>query len=82
VNFFARGNTSATANSQVIVGIVTDPSDLNTFVAIDTLTLNKQAYEPFTVSFENYQGDYLGNVETNRIVNFLKPTSAVWMTNE
>ena len=28
------------------------------------------------------QGDYLGNEETNRIVNFLKPTSAVWMTNE
>ena len=65
VNFFARGNTSATANSQVIVGIVTDPSDLNTFVAIDTLTLNKQAYEPFTVSFENYQGDYLGNAGKN-----------------
>ena len=65
VNFFARGNTSATANSQVIVGIITDPSDLNTFVAVDTLTLNKQVYEPFTISFENYQGDYLGNAGKN-----------------
>lgn len=65
VNFFARGNTSATANSQVIVGIITDPSDLNTFVVVDTLTLNKQAYEPFTISFENYQGDYLGNAGKN-----------------
>jgi hypothetical protein len=28
------------------------------------------------------QGDYLGREETNRIVNFLKPTSAVWISNE
>ena len=28
------------------------------------------------------QGDYLGREETNRIVNFLKPTSAIWMSNE
>ena len=65
VNFFARSNTGTSSNNQVIVGIVTDPSDLNTFTVVDTLTLNKQEYEPFTVSFENYQGDYLGNKGTN-----------------
>jgi hypothetical protein len=65
VNFFARSNTGTSYNNQVIVGIVTDPSDLNTFTVVDTLTLNKQEYEPFTVSFENYQGDYLGNKGTN-----------------
>lgn len=65
VNFFARSNTGTSYNNQVIVGIVTDPSDLNTFTVVDTLTLNKQEYEPFTISFENYQGDYLGNKGRN-----------------
>lgn len=65
VNFWARSNTGTSSNNQVIVGIVTDPSDLNTFTVVDTLTLNKQEYEPFTISFENYQGDYLGNKGRN-----------------
>ena len=65
VNFWARSNTGTSYNNQVIVGIVTDPSDLNTFTVVDTLTLNKQEYEPFTISFENYQGDYLGNKGRN-----------------
>ena len=65
VNFWARSNTGTSYNNHVIVGIVTDPSDLNTFTVVDTLTLNKQEYEPFTISFENYQGDYLGNKGRN-----------------
>lgn len=61
VNFFGRSNTSASYNNQVIVGVITDPSDLNTFTVVDTLTLNKQMWEAFTISFEDYMGDYMGN---------------------
>lgn len=61
MNFYARASTTATYGTDLIVGIVTDPSDLNTFVVIDTLTLSHNAYEPFSVSLENYEGDYLGN---------------------
>ena len=61
VNFYARAYNSAAYGDQLIVGVVTDPSDLNTFVAVDTLKLSKSAYEAFTVTFEDYQGDYMGN---------------------
>lgn len=61
VNFWARAYSTASYGDQLIVGVVTDPSDLNTFVVVDTLTLSHSAYEPFTVSLEDYQGDYQGN---------------------
>ena len=61
VNFWGRSNNSTSANNQVIVGIITDPTDLNTFVAIDTLNLSKSAWDPYTVGFENYDGDYMGD---------------------
>ena len=62
VNFWGRGNSSASYNSQVIIGIVSDPSDLNTFVAVDTINLSHSGYEPYSVGFESYEGDYLGNM--------------------
>ena len=65
VNFWGRSYNSSSYNSQVIVGIVTDPSDLNTFVAIDTLNLSKTAWDPFSVGFENYEGDYMGDLGKN-----------------
>lgn len=65
VNFWGRSNTSTSANNQVIVGVVTDPSDLNTFVAIDTLNLSKSTWDPYTVGFERYDGDYMGDYGTN-----------------
>lgn len=61
VNFYARAHSTASYGDQLIVGVVTDPADLNTFVAVDTLKLSKSAYEAFSVSFEDYQGDYMGN---------------------
>lgn len=76
VNFWARttSTTGVAYRDQMIVGIVTDPSDLNTFVAIDTLNLSKSAYEPFTISFEDYQGDYMGN--KGRYIMFLTETGS------
>lgn len=61
VNFYARASTTASYGTDLIVGVVTDPSDLNTFTVVDTLTTSHTAYEPFSVSLENYEGDYLGN---------------------
>lgn len=61
VNFFARSSTTASHNNQLIIGVITDPSDLNTFAVVDTLTLSKEMYEPFSISLEDYMGDYMGN---------------------
>lgn len=65
INFWGRSNSSSSYNNQVIVGVITDPSDLNTFVAIDTLNLSRSAWDPYTVSFENYMGDYMGDMGRN-----------------
>ena len=65
VNFWARGNSSSSYNSQIIVGVISDPSDLNTFVAVDTLNLSHTGYEPYSVGFESYEGDFLGNMGKN-----------------
>lgn len=65
VNFWARSYNSTSYNSQIIVGIITDPTDLSTFVALDTLNLSKNTWDPFSVGFENYEGDYMGDFGTN-----------------
>ena len=65
VNFWGRGSSTTSNNSQVIIGIVSDPSDLNTFVAVDTINLSHTGYEPYSVGFENYDGDYMGRMGTN-----------------
>ncbi|MGB1003600.1 MAG: fibronectin type III domain-containing protein, partial [Salibacteraceae bacterium] len=41
--------------SQLVVGTMTDPSDTNTFVGHDTVTLTS-IYSPYTVYFDNYSG--------------------------
>jgi hypothetical protein len=76
VNFWARTSSTTTAayRDELIVGVVTDPSDLNTFVVVDTVKLSHSAYEPFTVSIEGYQGDYLGN--KGKYIMFLTETGA------
>ena len=65
VNFWARGSSYSSYNSQIIVGVVADPSNLNTFVPIDTLNLSHTGWEPYSVGFENYEGDYMGRVGSN-----------------
>ena len=65
VNFWGRSNSSSSYNNQVIVGVITDPSDLNTFVPVDTLNLSRTAWDPYSVGFEKYEGDYMGNLGTN-----------------
>ncbi len=63
VSFYGRG--FSTYNSQLIIGVVTDPSDITTFVAVDTVTMNPASWERFDVGFESYQGDYMGDLGRN-----------------
>lgn len=65
VNFWGRANNSSSNNAQLIVGVVTDPSDLSTFVPIDTLNFSKTAWDPYSVGFEDYLGDYMGDFGKN-----------------
>ncbi len=65
VSFWGRSNTGTSYNNQVIVGVITDPSDLNTFVAVDTLNLSKNNWDPYSVGFEHYMGDYMGDLGRN-----------------
>ena len=48
---------SASYEATVVVGIMTDPTDGETFVAIDTIRPASIAYEPFIVSFGEYAGE-------------------------
>lgn len=48
---------SASYESIVVVGIMTDPTDAATFAAIDTIRPAGVAYEPFIVSFGEYTGE-------------------------
>ncbi len=65
VNFWGRGYNSSSYNNQIIVGVITDPSDLNTFVPMDTLNLSRTGWDPYSVGFESYEGDYMGDLGTN-----------------
>ena len=48
---------SASYEGIVVVGIMTDPTDVATFVAIDTIAPAGVTYEPFMVSFGEYIGE-------------------------
>ncbi len=71
VSFWGRGSSSTyySYNSQVIVGVISDPSDLSTFVALDTVNMTQSVWEPFEVAFDEYDGDYLGRM--GRSIMFL-----------
>lgn len=66
VSFWGR-KYSSSYNGQIIIGVVSDPSDLNTFVAVDTVSMQSTTWEPYSVGFENYEGDFLGNMGKNII---------------
>ena len=48
---------SASYEGTLVVGIMTDPADAATFVAIDTIRPAAATYEPFVVSFGEYAGE-------------------------
>ena len=70
IEFDAHGGTTATYLRELTVGVITNPSDLSTFVKMVTLTLplaSKTADqgEHFTVRFADYVGDYNGDYGKN-----------------
>ena len=57
LSFMSRkSSTSATYQSKVLIGIVTDPVDFNTFITLDSLENTTTNYEPYTLSLANYNG--------------------------
>jgi len=56
IKFNARKN-STSYEATIVVGIMTDPADAATFVAIDTVRPEGVAYEPFMVYFNEYVGE-------------------------
>ena len=70
IEFDAHGGTDAKYLRELTVGVITNPSDLSTFVKMVTLTLplaSKTADqgEHFTVRFADYVGDYNGDYGKN-----------------
>lgn len=62
-NKCAEPTYSALGNyaGSIIVGIVTDPSDISTFVAVDTVTFADNAVHNALVRFNTYRGDAEGS---------------------
>ena len=48
---------SASYNATFTVGVMTDPADASTYVALDTITPAAASYEPFKVMFNKYEGE-------------------------
>ena len=68
IEFDAHGGTTATYLRELTVGVITNPSDLSTFVKVATLNLNQVSKNSafgegahYTVRFGQYEGDYNGN---------------------
>ncbi|MCQ2347669.1 MAG: fibronectin type III domain-containing protein [Paludibacteraceae bacterium] len=75
VKFTASAGTNATNLRELTVGIITNPSDLSTFEAIETVKLpqavtsiskanhetNLEEAQTYIVRFDKYAGDYEGN---------------------
>lgn len=73
VSFDAHGGTSPDYLRQITVGVISNPTDLSTFTAIRTLSLNKVSSTMaadncgfdeaarYTVRFDGYTGDYNGD---------------------
>ncbi|MCR5050115.1 MAG: hypothetical protein K6A36_03430 [Paludibacteraceae bacterium] len=59
VNFWARGDKSI-VNNRIIVGVTTDPADMSTFTAVDTISLDQSEWRTYHVLLDSYQGDFLG----------------------
>lgn len=65
ISFDAHGGTNAAYLRELTVGVITNPSDLSTFVKMVTLSLplvssNSANGDHYTVRFNDYVGDYNG----------------------
>lgn len=71
VQFKARINSAGTTlatyypddcQNSIIVGLISDPADLSTFVALDTITVNDLNVLDAEVRFSQYKGDNTGKI--------------------
>ena len=65
---------STSYQGAIIVGVVTDPSDISTFVAVDTIDFDDNATYPCKVRFDSYKGD--ANQEYGKFIAFMSEFSA------
>lgn len=56
LTFYAKRSTTTTYFSQLIVGVMTNPTDTSTFVPVDTVVPTATTHEQFLVNFSTYQG--------------------------
>ena len=63
MKLMGRGNTDIISDAigSVIVGVVTDPTRLNTFMPVDTVTFVTGEFLPYEVYFDKYEGDQYGD---------------------
>lgn len=57
LKFYMKAYSSTyEGTARVAVGVMTDPFDLSTFETVATFDANSMQYEPFSCTFENYEG--------------------------
>ena|GEM_PF-4698955 len=80
---FATNSTGATNVGGIIVGVITNPADMASFVPVDTVLLRRplttNVFEDYEVTFAGYQGDPNGEFGTR--VMFLSMFGVDGVTN-
>lgn len=54
--YMKRYSSTAEGSARVAVGVMSDPYDMSTFETVATFDANSMNYEPFSCSFDSYQG--------------------------
>ena len=57
LSFDARKFSTSYASFTLLVGVMSDPFDMNTFVVVDSVLITETDYGNYTTYFRNYQGD-------------------------
>lgn len=56
LEFWMRAYNTSYVNTQIVVGVMTDPSDMNTFVEVERFQQSTTTYKRFYTNFASYQG--------------------------
>lgn len=75
----STSSTVATNEKKIIVGVITNPSDILSFMPIDTIDAEYNNYIRHTVRFDSYDGDYKG--EQGKYIMFLSSFGLEGVTN-
>ena len=81
VSFYAR-MSSVNDNVRLVVGVMDDPGDAATFIAVDTITLtNAHPVDPFIVTFDEYEGTGAYVAFKNVTVNGSTVANSIYIDN-